>query len=183
MIARRALVAATLAVLASAAPAIASEPAVHGTATVRFSASSTLHDFSGTAPPSEFVLERAADGTWTAVVTVPVTGLTTGNDWRDSNMRSMLGADAHPSMLATFSGIVPERVEASGRLPFRLAIAGVERELTASIGGWRQSDDRVELDAEFDVSLDAFELKAPSALFMRVDDRVEVDVHAILVRR
>lgn len=174
---------AALVVLGLIAPAVAGEPAVQGAATVRFAASSTLHGFSGTAPPLAFVLEASPTGSWGAVVELPVSGLTTDNSWRDTNMRAMLEADAHPSIRATFTEISPDSVRTSGRLPFRLSIAGTEREISADVAAWQQTAEKIEFDAAFIVSLSAFGLEAPGTLFMRVNDSVKVDTHVTLVRR
>lgn len=170
-------------VLALSGLAVAGEPAVQGTVTARFAASSTLHGFSGTAAPVSFVLEPSPTGSWGAVVELPVSGLTTHNAWRDKNMRVMLDAEAHPTIRATFADVAPDTVRASGRLPFRLAIAGVDREMTADVSGWQQTAEKVEFEAAFVVSLAAFGLEAPGALFMRVDDSVKVATHLTLVRR
>jgi hypothetical protein len=162
----------------------AAEPShLDGAATIRFTGSSTLHEFSGTAPPAAFVVEQAADGSFAATVDVPTAGLTTDNSWRDSNMRAMLHADSNPVVRAIFSAVVPDVVKENGRLPFRLRIASVERELVAEVSGWEQGADRAALDARFTVSLDGFGLTAPGALFMRVDDAVRVEVHVVLTRR
>jgi polyisoprenoid-binding protein YceI len=156
---------------------------VHGTATTRFSGSSTLHDFSGTAGPATFVLEPSPTASWAALVAVPIAGLSTDNSLREKEMRKMFHADEHPTIHATFVDVVPDAVRKSGRLPFRLSIADVERELTAEVSDWRQTDTRVELDAAFTISLSDFQLEAPGSLFLRVDDSVKVDVHVVLVSR
>ena len=71
----------------------------------------------------------------------------------------------------------------SEHLPFRLSIGGVERELVAVVSSWQQTAEKIEFDSAFTVSLSAFELEAPGALFMRVDDAVKVTTHVTLVRR
>ena len=180
---RRALLTVAALVLGFAGQALAIEPAVEGTVTVRFAASSTLHGFAGTAGPAGFRLEPSPGGSWRAVVEVPVAALTTDNSWRDKNMRVTLKADAHPSIHATFTAVVPDTVRTSGSLPFRLSIGGVERELTAEVSSWQQAAEKVEFDAVFLVSLSAFGLEAPGALFMRVDDSVKVTAHVTLVRK
>jgi polyisoprenoid-binding protein YceI len=186
MTAIRGFFAAGVLVLGFCGPTLAADAnagEVSGTATARFSGSSTLHGFSGTAASATFVLEPSPTASWAAVVEVPVSGLSTDNSLRDKEMRKMLHADEHPTIRAKFADVVPEAVRTSGRLPFGLSIAGVERELTAEISGWRQADEGVELDAAFTISLSDFQLEAPGALFLRVDDSVKVDVHVVLVRR
>jgi polyisoprenoid-binding protein YceI len=186
MTAMRAFFAAGVLVLGFGGPALAAgvnAGEVGGTATARFAGSSTLHGFSGAAAPATFVLEPSPTASWAALVEVPVAGLSTDNSLRDKKMREMLHADEHPTIRAKFADVVPHAVRTSGRLPFKLSIADVERELTAEVSDWRQTDQSVELDASFTLSLSDFQLEAPGALFLRVDDSVKVDVHVVLVRR
>lgn len=166
----------------SSAIATAAEPRVHGTASARFAASSTLHDFSGSAPQSTFAVEPATDGSWTATVEVPVAGLTTENDSRDRKMRKMFHAEEHPTLRAEFTRIVPDDVHANGRLPFRLTIAGASHDVVSTVQDWRQTDDRVDFIAEFDVSLSAFGLEAPRTFVIVVDDTVHVTTEVSLRR-
>jgi len=169
-------------VFAAQASATAAEPQVHGTASSRFTGSSTLHDFSGSGPQSTFLVEPSADGAWTATVEVPVAELTTENDSRDRKMREMFHADEHPALRAEFTHIVPDDVRASGRLPFRLTIAGVSRDVVSTVRDWRQTDDRIDFIAELDVSLSAFGLEAPRQFVIVVADTVHVTTEVSLRR-
>lgn len=162
------------AVVASPRPAAAAEPAVRGAVTSRFAASSTLHDFSGSAPAANFTVEPASNGSWTATVEVPVSTLTTENSLRDREMRKMFHAEEHPLLRAEFANIVPDEVRTSGRLPFRLTIAGVTRDVIATVKNWRATENHGALAAEFDVSLSAFGLKAPRTFIFVVADSVHV---------
>lgn len=156
---------------------------VEATLDLRFAGSSTLHGFEGTAPSVRVPLAQAADGTWTAVVDVPVAGLRTGNARRDANMRALLRADAHPVLRGVVEAVRPETVERTARLPLALTIAGATRQVDARVRHWTAAPDEVSFDAGFDVSLAAFGLEAPSALLLvRVADQVHVDVH-VRVRR
>jgi len=144
---------------------------------VSFTGSSTLHDFGGDAPAVTAPLTRAADGTWSADVAVPVASLDTDNDARDAKMRDMLHADAHPVIRGAFRNVDPDRVRASGELRFTLDVGGVSRPMTAHVADWTVAEDgtRLAFVATFDLSLDAFDLEAPTALlFVRVADTVHV---------
>ena len=166
--------------LAAAAAARAQE--VRGKLTASFAATSTLHDFEGTARPVAVSLKPEAAGGWSAEVTIPVAELSTGNGWRDDSMREMFEADRHPRIVGRVSGVDPERVRSSGRLPFLLRIHDVEHPLEARVRSFQQSERRASFDAEFDVSLAAFGLTAPSMPFNRVGDVVHVKVHLELER-
>jgi hypothetical protein len=97
-------------------------------------------------------------------------------------MREMLDAPRHPQIQARFRGLDPEVVRSSGALPFELRIRTVERPMKAIVRNWRQSEREASFDATFDVSLESFELEAPSAFFLTVGDTVRVSVHVTLER-
>jgi len=171
--------------LVTVAPAIAQ--LVQGQADISFAGHSTLHDFDGHAPSLSFELAPAAEGGWTATVTLPVVSLSTENDSRDEKMRAMLDAEHFPQIAASFdvdpAGVRPEG-ETPGKLPFRLRIRDVEQPVTAAVTGWTESEARASFDASFPVSLGAFHLKAPRALvFIKVGDTVDVRVHVTLARK
>jgi polyisoprenoid-binding protein YceI len=172
----------TAAILAAALPAPASEATVRGVASSHFTGSSTLHDFSGSSPQTSFRVEPASDGSWSAVVEVPVDSLTTANASRDRKMREMFRATEHPMLRAQLPRIVPDEVRTSGRLPLRLTITGRSNDVVASVRDWHQTDDRVDFVAEFDVSLAAFGLEAPRAFVIVVADSVHVTTDVSLRR-
>ena len=177
---RRALALALACGLAGAAAARAQD--VRGELRATFSASSTLHDFEGTAAPSSVTLIADADGSWSADVAIPVATLSTGNGWRDESMREMFEAQKHPRILGRVRGIRPEQVRSSGALPIRLRIRDVELPLTARVSHWQQSERRASFEAQFDVSLAAFGLAPPKLPFNRVADVVHVRVRLALER-
>jgi len=153
-----------------------------GVLDVSFAATSTLHDFEGTAGPLSVSLSQDATGNWSADVTIPVAQMKTGNHRRDESMRSMFDAEQHPQIRGRFRGVDAERVRSSGKLPFVLQIKHVERPVEARVTHWQQGERKAEFDAEFDVSLEAFQLEAPRVLFVSVGDAVHVSVHLKLER-
>ena len=144
--------------------AMASAQNARGVLDVRFAVTSTLHDFEGTASALEVSLAQDAAGTWSADVTIPVAQLKT--------------LSVRPEQ--TFGD--PERVRSSGKLPFVLAIKNVERPVEARVTHWQQSENTASFDADFTVSLAAFQLEAPQILFISVGDAVHVSVHLKLER-
>ncbi|MBI5904247.1 MAG: YceI family protein [Deltaproteobacteria bacterium] len=169
-----------------AGPAFADE--LQGNCDVRFLATSTLHDFSGTARSRTFAAPLSKDAagrrTLPAVeVLFPVSEMRTGNESRDTKMREMFQADRHPVIRAVARNIDAEafrerlRKDAGGTMPIEatLAIRGVERKIPATAGNWREEGDRISFDVEFPLSLKEFDLKPPSVLgLIRVGDRVVV---------
>jgi polyisoprenoid-binding protein YceI len=155
---------------------------VRGELRVAFTATSTLHDFEGSAKPISVSLAQDPSGGWSADVTLPIAALSTGNGWRDESMRSMFEADRHPQLLGRFRGVDPEQVRSSGALAFVLRIRDVERPLTARVTHFQQGERQASFDAAFDVSLAEFGIEAPSLPFNHVGDVVHVTVHLDLER-
>ena len=153
-----------------------------GKADIKFTGSSTLHEFEGKAPPVAFAPSDDAAGNWSARVQVPVASLDTGNGWRDSNMRKVLDAEHYPSILAAFDGIAPDALRQHATLPFMLTIRDKARPVTAALTNWKESEQHLEFDAAFSVSLADYGLEVPSVLFVHVDDKVAVTVHVSLDR-
>lgn len=170
-----------VAFLATFAPGARAERA-DGSLEISFAATSTLHDISGSVAPVAVAIERGPDGGWSGDVEVPVASMDTGLERRDASMRAMLDAAQHPRIRGRFRDLKPEQVHASGVLPFLLQIRTVERPVQATVSQWEQDDRTARFDAEFEVSLRDFALKAPRVLLVRVGDRVHVTVHVTLAR-
>jgi polyisoprenoid-binding protein YceI len=154
---------------------------VRGQLRVSFAATSTLHDFEGEAPAVAVALAQTG-AAWSADVAIPVASLDTGNRWRDGDMREMFDAGHFPEIRGRVRGVDPETARSRGELEFTLRIRDVERTLRGRIANWRRSERQASFDVEFDVSLAAFGLEAPSTFFSRVGDVVHVRVRVELER-
>lgn len=178
-----------LAILLSALLAgTAAAGSIQGACDARFLGTSTLHDFSGTVRSRAFAAAVTRDAAGRIVlpsveVEFPVAGMRTGNDTRDEAMREMFHSEQHPVVRAAVRDVDAEalrermRADRAGRtpLPVFLSIRGVEREIQAVAGNWKEEGERFSFDVEFPVSLRDFGLKAPSVLgIIRVGDRVDV---------
>ena len=179
--------AAALAVLALgvASPGTARALEVAGRCSVKFFGTSTLHDFEGSAPCELLAIDSPdASGRYGARAEVAIARMDTGISGRDKKMREMFHAKKFPRIVATFAGVDPAalRGQNGGALPFRIAIHGVEREVKPTLSGFGEvAGESARFDAKFDLSLADFGLEAPVALgFIRVDDKVKVEVHVEL---
>jgi hypothetical protein len=175
-----------------AAPVAALE--VPGTCQVNFAATSTLHDFTGTAACTPFVLittDTAAGEVEFEDVTlaVPVSGMRTGIDRRDHTMRAMFAVERFPRIV----GRLPPAQLADGRRQLHRALAAQsafplllrirDREQSVAARVTRLSDTRsgFELELQFPVSLAGYGLQPPTVLgFIRVGDEVSVKVNVQL---
>ncbi len=178
-------------------PSISSEAAsadapasatIRGACDIAFLATSTLHDFSGSARclPFAAVLARDAAGRQvipSVEVEVPVAGMDTRNKSRDGLMREMFRLEPFPRIHASAHDVDVERLrveigkgrEGNASIDLLLWIRDVERKVRATASNLRESGERVTFDLEFPVSLREFDLKAPSVLgLIRVGDKVSV---------
>jgi hypothetical protein len=174
--------------LALLAGTAAAGSGIQGTCDVRFRASSTLHDFSGSARSRPFAAPIAKNGEGKATLPAvelefPVADMRTGNDSRDGKMREMFQADRYPVIRAAARDLDADslrermRKERGGTVPLTvfLAIRGMERKIQATAGNWKEERERFSFDVEFPVSLREFGLEPPSVLgIIRVADRVDV---------
>jgi len=172
----------------SAMPAGALE--LPGACQVQFTGSSTLHDFDGTGTCEPFVLQikEAAGGKAilaNSTLTVPVTGMQTGNTSRDKKMREMFSADRFPRIAGMLGGgsvaelrqQLHEAARGTKTLPLRLRIRDIEAPVTVRVTHLVDSPKSLSFDLEFPVSLKAFQLEAPSVVgLIRVADEVRVKI-------
>lgn len=173
---------ATTAMLA-APPVQAGTTGIQAIVGVKFTGSSSLHDWEGKAPPVTTVLRASATpGAWDVDFRVPVSGLDSGNSRRDANMRAMLRADRFPDIGVTVGAVDPEAVQRDLRIAATLTIAGTTKEVTAHVSNWKRDGDNASFDIDTDVSLASFGLEAPSVLgLVRVADVVKMKGHVEVV--
>jgi hypothetical protein len=160
-----------------------------GTCDLRFTGTSTLHDFTGNVHCRQFTL-TAADGPGgkellrASVIEVPVSEMDTGNNSRDRQLRDMFRSVEYPVLLGSFKDISPEvfrqelgkSPDGKRSLDFLLRIRDIERPVHAVASGFREENGRVSFALEFPVSLKEYGLKPPTVLFgaIRVGDKVTV---------
>lgn len=150
------------------------------TAAIRFSATSTLHDFGGQVPAQAFVL-TISNGIWSAAAKVPSGQMETENAKRDRKMREMMEAGAHPWIGGRVSGAAVPGAAAPGKATLALRIRDKEVELPVAVDGWEETATTIRFHAAWELSLKAYGLQPPSVIgVIRVGDRVwlEADVTA-----
>jgi polyisoprenoid-binding protein YceI len=162
-----------------------------GNCDVRFVATSTLHDFTGTArcQPFTVTLAGGADGRPVirgVEIAVPVAEMDTENRKRDKQMRDMFQGDRFPLIRAVLGNLDPDDIRqdmrkgpsGKGTVEFTLRIRDIEHRIRAVIRNLRETPGRVSFDAEFPVSLKEYDLKPPAPFFgaIRVGDKVTVNI-------
>jgi polyisoprenoid-binding protein YceI len=100
-----------------------------------------------------------------------------GNDSRDKKMhKTILESERYPEI-----AFVPDRVEgtpANANLHGIFRIHGTSHELTMTVKG-QPTGDRLDVIAQFVVPYLEWGIKNPSTLFLRVGDKVNIDVHGM----
>lgn len=150
-------------------------------ATIRFSGSSTLHDFGGQLPAQPFHV-ILSNGFWFASARVLSSQMATGSEKRDGKMHQMLGTNAFPQISGVVAGSpVPVGVETNAML--RLAIRNTTNDLPVRITGWKESPKGISFRAEWELSLKSYGLKPPSVIgVIRVGDIVKLSADVIAER-
>jgi polyisoprenoid-binding protein YceI len=151
-----------------------------GQSRVGFEARFPLGDFSGRA--EQVVGEFQGDAEdlkrpVTGALRVAVRNLSTGLGGRDRDMRQALGADTHPEIRYTVTGLeasfpaVSDRSDALLTIAGLLAIRGVERPVRF-LGRARSRDGHLWVRGDATIRLSGFGIPQPRRFFMAVRDEV-----------
>lgn len=158
-----------------------------GSASAKYSASSTLHDWSGVAKASAFraevELKDEAPSRLRTRIEFPVKGIVSENEKRDANMLVAMKADEHPLVVGEFDAALPKGFleGADAELPVRVSLLGRPRQVACKASNWRLVDGEASFDVEFPISLKEAGIEIPTVmLFIRVADQVTVRTHVTL---
>lgn len=150
-------------------------------ATIRFAATSTLHDFGGELSAQPFTLS-ISNGNWSATADVLAEQMKTANLKRDINMYQMMDTNKHPRLhgIVAWSPI-PTAVGTNATL--NLTIRDSKADLPVRVTDWQETAEEIRFHAEWEVSLKQFSLKPPSVLgVIRVGDRVKLNADVVAIR-
>jgi polyisoprenoid-binding protein YceI len=141
---------------------------------VTFGIRHKLHAVEGVAREVEGRAVVAANGKVQAMARIPVASLDTDEANRDEDMREVLEAGKFPFVV--FKGIgalpvppprgAPVRLELTGELE----VHGVRRPLTTAVELVFAEDGSARVKGAFQISLDAYGVKRPSLLLVKIDD-------------
>lgn len=155
-----------------------------GSATISFAGTSTLHDWSGSVKAQPYVTtvgtnEAGMPSSIKAKVEVKAADMDTNEPKRDENMRKALRAVDYPLVVGDFdtqfSHLIPGGGSSPQVLPFNLTIVGKAQSVTGTISNWKQKEDSVSFELDFDVSMKAYGIRVPAVmLVIRVGDVVKV---------
>jgi polyisoprenoid-binding protein YceI len=142
-----------------------------GKADIKFSGKSTLHDFEGHG--SGNVLAQH-DAEWHLQGKVPVADLGTDNSSRDKNMLEMFHSKKFPEISIKVVSASPDKK----KVELEVQISGKTLKVPGEVVSWNNQDRQQSIVIHFKVSLGAFGLERPSAMFgmIKVKDEIDVDV-------
>lgn len=188
------LIIVTCAIIASCGSAWAQNWA--GSCDITFSGDSTLHDFTGkvSAEPFTVVTENLDDpdrATASSTVIVKVSKMDTDNEKRDAKMMEVMDAANHPAIKVDVDNLKaaetnPIMEGGSPRptvIPFTLQLKGRQHQMNAKVVGWKFSENAIQCEVAFPVSLKAAGIKPPNVLgVVKVADVIEVTAKLTLKR-
>jgi len=115
--------------------------------------------------------------------------MNTESTGRDEKMRAMFEEETYPEIQGLFGDLNPEsllqQLQESKELPetleFVLQIRQIKQQVKAKTHDLLVSPEQISFMMDFPLSLASFQLKPPSVLgFIKVDDRVQVEVKVLL---
>ncbi len=186
---------AALALILAGAPALQAARATDAPRTYAITSGSTLsyrlvHKFHHVKGISRSVEGRARvlpDGTVQAMVRARVDSFDSGNGNRDADMKGATDAARFPYVILKAVGASPSLAQrATAGTPLELVLRGeltfhgVTRPLEFPVKVSFGAGGRATAEATFPVSLEAHGVKRPSLLFVKVEDRIDVDASLAL---
>lgn len=137
-----------------------------------------LHEVSGSSRSLEGKARVLPDGTVQVMVRAPLRSFDSGNGNRDAHMLEVTDAAAQPYVILKAIGrlAMPTSFPADVELPLQgeLTLKSPQPVEIATHVHF-EGPDRLEVKAAFPVSLDAHRVERPALLFVKIEDRVEVE--------
>ncbi len=156
--------------------------------TVRYHIVHKFHAVTGASSTIEGKAVLKPDGQTLAMVRVPMASFDSGERNRDSDMREAVDARGHPFVV--FRGVatldpgvvagVPRAVTVAARMNGEVELRGVKKPVVVPLEIELSPDGSARARGSFEVSLDAFGIKRPSLLFVKIDDACKIDVDLAL---
>ncbi|MGD9612934.1 MAG: YceI family protein, partial [Kiritimatiellia bacterium] len=151
-----------------------------------FEATSTLHDFTGTAPVEPFPVSVVQEGDFALLegtAAVAVAQMDTRHAKRDANLRKTFAAERYPLIIGTVAPIRIDLNTPPPSIPIQLTICERTRTVPATVSNWQSEEGFYRFELTLSLSLQAFALEPPVILgFIRVGDAVVVRARVQLAK-
>ncbi|MCC6809465.1 MAG: YceI family protein [Deltaproteobacteria bacterium] len=145
---------------------------------VKYTLVHKAHTFVGTADKGIEGKVKLSGTTAQLMVRIPVANFDSGNNNRDSNMRDTVEATKFPNveLKAVAEGVTPQDGQKTkhtlkGKLTFHGVTNNVEVPVDVT---WNGKSAKV--TGKFSISLEAYKIDRPSLLFVKVEDKLDLDV-------
>jgi hypothetical protein len=167
-----------------------------GSCEIKFSGTSTLHDFTGTVSAEPFTVSVTgiadpATAQLAGVVKVKAVDMDTAKPKRDKKMRDSMDVTTHTDITVTLlkglNTTLTKPVTESGQprptqIPFTLTLLGKDQQKVGTVSDWKYSDGVASFKVSFSVSLKTSGIKVPAVLgFVRVGDEIKVEANLVLL--
>lgn len=143
-----------------------------------------IHSVDGASKAVEGRARILPDGTVQAMVRARVDSFDSGNGNRDAHMREVTEAARYPYVTVKAVGRTPavSSYPAAVEVLLRgeVELHGRTRPVEVPVTVRWESPDRASVEGRFAVSLEAHEVERPSLLFVKVEDRLDVEASLVL---
>ncbi|HUL61310.1 MAG TPA: YceI family protein [Anaeromyxobacteraceae bacterium] len=170
---------------ADAAPTGSLTFAIAPGSTLAYRLGATFHEVRGVTHEVEGRARVLSDGTVQVMVRAPVASFDSGNGNRDAHMKEVTDAARFPFVVLKAVGSAPSLAGPAGTAvpaePVRIALRGelifhgVARPVEAPVEVRFAEGERATARTTFPVSLTAHGVERPALLFVKVDDRIEIE--------
>lgn len=147
-----------------------------GKSFVKYTLVHKAHTFVGTADKGIEGKVKLTGTTAQLMVRIPVGNFDSGNSNRDSNMRDVVEATKFPNveLKAIAEGVTPggsTKHTLKGKLTFHGVTNDVEIPVNVT---W--ADKQAKVQGKFSISLEAYKIERPALLFVKVEDKLDLEV-------
>lgn len=146
-----------------------------------------MHKVDGVSRKVEGKARLLPDGKAQVMIRVPAQSFDSGNVNRDEHMKETVEAAKYPmvELKAIGDGMAPPTHFPSlsaKTFKAQLTFHGVTQTMDIPVAVRWESPSRVDADAAFTISLDAFKVERPSLMFVKVDDALKIDAKLVFTR-
>lgn len=166
-------------VLFAAAPALAEDKvySVGGGSKVTYKLVHKAHTVVGIAKKDIEGKAKVSGGTAQLMVRIPVASFDSENSNRDAHMKESVEASKFPNveLKAVAEGVTPG-TNGKYTLKGKLTFHGVTNDIEVPVDATWSGSKSAKIAGKFSISLEAYKVERPSLLFVKVEDKLELEV-------
>ena len=149
-------------------------------ATIHFTGSHPFHDWTGISTQLDLEMNCSKmDEICDFIFTIPWTSFNSGNDNRDNNMLYYISAFDYPKIEMEFKDVkMNELTKTKNVIIGNLSMAGEKQNIAISLD-FKQNDNQIILNSEFNISLTNYNIERPTLLMIPIKDIVNIHVNIV----